>query len=84
MSFPAREPNVHVGCRIGIAADQAHDASLVVVCFQQAIHNGSKFQWDHVNVHSQLAQIVLNDRGHLRALRVRGARQNGKLDRGAL
>src|ERR1700675_3166231 len=83
MRFAARDPDVHVGSGVGIAAYKAHDGGFVIEGVEQAIHHGAKFEWDYVDIHAQLAKVVLNDCGHLGALRIRRACEDGKFHRGA-
>ena len=76
----AREPDVHIGSWIGVAADQPENACFVFFGLRDPIDQRSKFHGRDLHAHSELLQVILNQGGHLCAVGVGRAGQNGKLD----
>src|SRR5712692_2520182 len=80
MRAATREPNVEFGSRVSVETDQSQDASLVFSCLRDAIDQGPKLQRHNLHAYPNLLQVILNQRGHLCAVSIRGTSQNRKLD----
>src|SRR3954463_3080563 len=72
MCAAVRHPHIHLCVGISIPTAKAEDACFIIVRLKDTIDNRTKFQWNQVNSHAELRQIVGNQGGDFRALRVRG------------
>src|SRR5882724_2001848 len=84
MRAAIRHPNIHFWIRVCVAAPQPHDARFVVEALEYTVDDSAELQRHHIDIHSELAEVVLNNRRHFRALRIRGTGDDGELYRLAL
>jgi len=61
----ARKPDVHLRIGVRISATQAHDCRLVGEALEHAVEHGPKIEWNNLDLHSQMGEVVLHQRGHL-------------------
>ncbi len=81
MEVPARQPDVHLGVRIAVAAAEPEHQPFVVVRRQEPGGERAQLERDDIDAHPELLQVVLNDRRDLHPFGVLRVGDDRELDR---
>jgi len=76
----AEGPDIHLRIWVCISAAKPHDCCVVIKALKHAVDHGAKFEWNDMDLHAEVREVVLQQGCHLHALAVGRAGDDREFD----